>query len=423
MRSTRNAIAVAALAVAAALLAGCSGTDGSPNGSPTAGGTSATDSSIGIAEPEDLVSMLPPPPAAWWDPGDIVSDAEFFDPGAMTVDQITAFLSAKIPVCDTWRAKDPTRPNDSGPPYTCLNQRTWDIPAIDRPGDTGTEYCAPIAPVAKASSALVIWTVAQACGISPKALIITLEKEEQLITDPAPWEIQFDVAMGYACTDSAPCDPDYAGFVNQVYTAARQFKVYTMRPDLFSYAAGGSYPIALGPYCTAPGPAVTIEDSATAALYNYTPYQPAPEILTGGSPADSDCGAYGNYNFWKLWWTWFGDPRGTSDPSYLRALYADLLGRPATDGEVTSGITAMDGGASMTDMAAQLVDSAKAAPATADTGTIDQWFLKYLGRFPTRTDLATYLATLRAEGPRQTLIDLLTTNEYLQRAHARFKNY
>ncbi len=134
MRSLRSAAAVAALVVVAALLAGCAAPAGS--GAPSAGPT-ATDGSVGVDEPEDL-NRIPAPPAAWWDAGDIVSDAEFFDGDAMTVAQIEAFLVAQNPICDTYHQKS-ARTYDSGPPYTLLDERSWAIPPLDALGYTGTQ--------------------------------------------------------------------------------------------------------------------------------------------------------------------------------------------------------------------------------------------------------------------------------------------
>jgi len=52
---------------------------------------------------------------------------------------------------------------------------------------------------------------------------------------------------------------------------------------------------------------VTFQNAATAALYDYTPYQPSAFVVSGGK-GGGPCDAFGNYNFWKLWFDWFGDP-------------------------------------------------------------------------------------------------------------------
>jgi len=244
-----------------------------------------------------------PLPAEWWNPGRIVSDENFFDADAMTAEEIQRFLDEQVPYCATWHA--PTgRDVDSGWPYRCLGDRSWEVPYLDEVGDDGSRYCDPIEPVERASSAEVIALVARACEISPRTLLVTLEKEQGLVTDRWPWEIQFQAAMGYACYDSAPCLDAYGGFVKQVYHAARTYQMYVQRPERFNYQPYRANEILYAPGCEAG--TVMIENAATAALYDYTPYQPNPQVLAGSTSAD--CSAFGNYNFWRLWFYWFGDP-------------------------------------------------------------------------------------------------------------------
>lgn len=265
------------------------------------------------SEPEVLrVTDLPPLPADWWNPGLIVSDANFFDADAMTVGEITAFLEAQVPRCATWRERT-DRAQDPGPPYICLKDRVWRVDRLDVVGDDGSRYCEPVPARARATSAEVIALIASACGISPKALLVTLEKEQGLVTDDWPWQSQFDAAMGYACYDSAPCVDAYSGFVGQVYHAARSYQLYVQRPERFNFQPFEENAILYAPGCAAAP--VFIENAATAALYDYTPYQPNAEILAGGRA--EECNAFGNYNFWRLWFFWFGDPLA-DDPSTAR---------------------------------------------------------------------------------------------------------
>jgi len=311
-RATVVLIAVGALALAA-----CSGpvapVPPTPIDSPDS--TPAPVPTWSFPEVPVDVADFPAPPAEWWDPGYIVSDANFFDANSMTVEEIDSLIYRELPYCATWHARS-QMPNDSGLPYTCLKDRLWDIPYIDQPGDDGTQYCAPIAPATRVSTGVVIATVASACGISPKTLLVTLEKEMSLLTDPWPWEVQFRSALGFACPDSAPCDPDFYGFVGQIYSAARQFQVYVQRPELFNFQAGTDNDVMFGTECHAGS--IFIRNGPTAALYNYTPYQPNQFIVAGGG-GESVCDAYGNYNFWKIWWNWFGDPQA-DDPATARTM-------------------------------------------------------------------------------------------------------
>ncbi|OJX63182.1 MAG: hypothetical protein BGO95_09215 [Micrococcales bacterium 73-13] len=308
---------------AAAALAGCSGpaapwggSGGAPEPAPTPSAAASFDRSLaGWSYPDDngvdRVASVPAPPAEWWDPGLIVSDANFFDADSMTAEEIQAFLDAQVPYCETWHARS-ERESDSGWPYRCLKDLVWTVPALDEVGDDGSRYCEPIEGRDRATSAEVISIVATACGISPRVLLVTLEKEQGLVTDRWPWEVQYAAATGYACYDSAPCVDAYAGFVGQVYHAARTYQLYVQRPELFNYQPYAANEILYAPGCGAG--TVLIRNAATAALYDYTPYQPSADVLAG---AHGDCQAYGNYNFWRLWFFWFGDPVA-ADPAQAR---------------------------------------------------------------------------------------------------------
>lgn len=72
--------------------------------------------------------------------------------------------------------------------------------------------------------------MAVACEVSPAVLLVLLQKEQSLVTDPSPSERQFRSATGYGCPDTADCDSDYFGFFGQVYGAAWQFQRYR-NPD------------------------------------------------------------------------------------------------------------------------------------------------------------------------------------------------
>ena len=110
--------------------------------------------------------------ASDFDPGMIISDAKFFDGGAMTSAAIQSFLSSRVPSC---RAG-----------YTCLKdyrQDTW-----TRSGEAGR--CAGYQGAAGESAAVIIQKVGAACGVSQMALIVLLEKEQSLITDTWPTSTQ-----------------------------------------------------------------------------------------------------------------------------------------------------------------------------------------------------------------------------------------
>jgi hypothetical protein len=144
---------------------------------------------------------------------------------------------------------------------------------------------------------------------------VLLQKEQSLLTDDWPWSIQYRSATGYGCPDTAPCDSEYYGFFNQVYSAARQFKRYGLDKDLFSYRAGSNNYIQYNPNAGCGGSTVYIQNQATAGLYNYTPYQPNTSALNNLYGSGDGCGAYGNRNFWRLFNDWFGSTTGPPDYS------------------------------------------------------------------------------------------------------------
>jgi hypothetical protein len=152
--------------------------------------------------------------------------------------------------------------------------------------------------------------VGQACNVNPKALIVTLEKEQSLVDDDWPWPIQYRSAMGYGCPDTAACDSDYYGFFNQVYNAARQFKRYGRDANLFNYRANTTSFVGYNPQASCGGSNVFIQNAATAALYNYTPYQPNAAALNNMYGSGDSCSAYGNRNFWRMYNDWFGTTFG-----------------------------------------------------------------------------------------------------------------
>ena len=241
-----------------------------------------------------------------WKPGRIIDDAVFFNKYSMSVAQIQDFLNAKVPVC----AKNHTDYSPTYPgPYTCLKDYQENITTgesnVGRYNPDGSPYQVP----GGKTAAQIIWDAAQAYTINPQTLIVMLQKEQSLITDDWPLIIQYQKAMGQSCPDTAPCDPAFAGFYRQVSGAAWQIRHYINNPTWFNYRAGVTRYVLYSPDANCGGTNVYIENNATAALYNYTPYQPnagALSNLYGTAP----CGAYGNRNFWRLFNGWFGSTIG-----------------------------------------------------------------------------------------------------------------
>ncbi|QCB93129.1 hypothetical protein [Cellulomonas shaoxiangyii] len=222
--------------------------------------------------------------------GSIISDALFFDGGAMTPADVQQFLELKRPTCTAG--------------YVCL--KDYVAPTTAQPAEPG--MCAGYAASPGESAATIIAKVGASCGISQKALLVTLQKEQGLVTATAPGETRYRTAMGFGCPDTAPCEAQYYGFFNQVYRAARQFKRYAANPTAYSYRAGRTNTILFHPSGAAAcgSSSVYIENQATAGLYIYTPYQPNSSALTNLYGTGDGCAAYGNRNFWRDYTDWFG---------------------------------------------------------------------------------------------------------------------
>ncbi|HEX5797945.1 MAG TPA: hypothetical protein VFX79_01195 [Candidatus Saccharimonadales bacterium] len=231
----------------------------------------------------------------------IIDDSLFYRSADMSPSQIQNFLNSKVPSCDTNHAET-SSPNDSGPPYTCLKNFKQNTPSRT----DGLGLCNPLGARSNRSAAAIIYDVSRVCGVSAKVIIVTLQKEQSLITDTWPWDIQYRSAMGYGCPDTAPCDSEYYGFFNQVYNAARQFKRYKSFPGNYNYRAGFTSFIQWHPNAGCGGSNVKLSNHATAGLYNYTPYRPNQAALNNLYGEGNSCSSYGNRNFWRLYNDWFG---------------------------------------------------------------------------------------------------------------------
>jgi hypothetical protein len=251
--------------------------------------------SVGIvsAPPAEAVS------GSEFNPAFIVSDANFFDSNAMTQPQIQSFLDSKVGQCANGNCLKIVRTNSTSQ-------------AADR-------ICKTYSGAASELASSIIFKVQQACGISAKALLVTLQKEQGLVTNSGPSASILDRAMGFACPDNTAvpgwCDPAYGGLFNQIYRAAWQLKYYS-DPDVgtsFTYfPVGRPSAIKFNPSVSCGSSQVTIVNKATASLYYYTPYQPNAAALRNLGGTGDGCSAYGNRNFWVYFNNWFGSPTGVS---------------------------------------------------------------------------------------------------------------
>lgn len=129
--------------------------------------------------------------------------------------------------------------------------------------------------------------------INPKYLLVKLQKEQSLVTDPSPTQKQLDWATGYGVCDGCSMN-DHAiqkhrGLGTQIDAAAGVIRWYYDN-------------VLISPIIKRPNVSYTIDGTrviptnyATAFLYTYTPH------------------IHGNKNFWTLWQKWFENmyPDGT----------------------------------------------------------------------------------------------------------------
>ncbi len=171
------------------------------------------------------------------------------------------------------------------------------------------------------TAAQLIWDASQASGLNPQVTLVTLQKEQSLITgrqEASEDQLQraLDIALGFGCPDSGGCGELYTGFYFQLfgnydnegnrYLGATKslMKSFTTPGGRGPYYNGSVAKVGdtiilgntLGGYDGVEAEQkVKIENAATAALYRYTPH-----VFNG------------NYNFWKYMSDWFGStPHGS----------------------------------------------------------------------------------------------------------------
>ncbi|MGY1987006.1 hypothetical protein ACI792_12330 [Blastococcus sp. SYSU DS0669] len=237
-----------------------------------------------------------------FNPGNIISDSVFFDGAGMSPDDVRKFIELKGMNC---------RAGSDGTP--CLKDYRQDTTA--RPAD---QYCSGYAAGSQESAATIISKAARACNVSPRVLLVMLQKEQSLVTNTGSslYERRYREAMGYACPDTAPCDPAYNGFQNQVYSAARRFQVYKVHPTSYGYRAGRTNTVLYHPNRDCGSSQVYIHNQATAGLYIYTPYQPNAAALAAGYGSGDACSAYGNRNFWLYFTDWFTSTQAPGESAW-----------------------------------------------------------------------------------------------------------
>ncbi len=190
------------------------------------------------------------------------------------------------------------------------------------------------------TAAQLIYDASKEAGINPQVILVTLNKEQSLITgrQGATGDVlqrALDFSLGFGCPDSQPCGLIYKGFYNQLFggvdegnnsylgaakSLMKSFSTPGGRGPYFNGAIAKvgdaiTLPNTLGSYENVQAnQSIVLSNSATAALYRYTPH-----VYNG------------NYNFWRFFKQWFGSPNsGTDAPSTVKG---DLI-KTSTSGDV-----------------------------------------------------------------------------------------
>lgn len=277
-----------------------------------------------------------------WRAGRIIDDPIFTNQSSMSVQEIQLFLNTKLGTCDTYGQQNVTyqypagsgqyvtttralyadrqsNPKPTGQQiFTCLKDY-YEVPKTapsSDPVQNNYGYADPLShvPAGAISAAQIILQAAQVNKISPKVLLVTLQKEQGLLSDDWPLNREYLYAMGAHCPDSgaggsANCDANYASFSLQMNEGASLFRYYldNMNQPWWPYkkpSQNNTIQWAVNTACGATS--VYIDSMATAALYTYTPYQPNQAALNNLYGSGDGCSSYGNRNFWRTFNDWFG---------------------------------------------------------------------------------------------------------------------
>jgi cell wall-associated NlpC family hydrolase len=228
-----------------------------------------------------------------WDAGNIISDAVFYDSAAMTAPQIQAFLDGVGGSCG---AAD------------CLRAGTFSW------GPVGVPWCAPVA-AGSGSFAVLLAVMTTACGVNPQVVLVMIQKESQGLTRPPPAAL-----TGFGCPDTGPggsanCDTGSSGVWAQTWGLVQAFAHLRRDPSLIHYPVGRTSQILWNVAETGCGAGpVQVQNTATATLYTYTPYQPNPASLAAYPGEGDRCSSYGNRNFFYEFQGYFG-PTGGGRPA------------------------------------------------------------------------------------------------------------
>jgi len=216
------------------------------------------------------------------DYGNVMSDFVMRDYNSMSISEIQSFLTS-VNSCDDTNYDKYAYLNSTLPyhwhwangHFVCMSEERFEVAQPTKSWSetwqvwyddftSATRFGDYLEPGEGMTAAEIIYTAAHDYEINPKVIMTFLQKEQGLITDPIPMNWDYNVAMGYNCPDSGNCPVDERdkGFSTQVFHMARRLEEY-LDGDL-NYWPGNTYNF--------DGYSVYIQNTATAALYTYTPH-------------------------------------------------------------------------------------------------------------------------------------------------------
>ncbi|MFA6603331.1 MAG: hypothetical protein WCT10_00650 [Patescibacteria group bacterium] len=239
-----------------------------------------------------------------FDPNVLIQDRSFSDTRALGgAEGVQKFLESKNSILADVSLDFLARLNEPADPYLkfALGDPGWNLGRLR-------------------TAAELIWDASQTSGLNPQVILVTLNKEQGLVTAASCYERSqlqraLNHAMGFDCPDSSGCGNLFPGFYYQLFgnldTSGNRY-LGAAKSLMRSFATpGGRGPSingvparigdritldnTLGDFLGIPTQqTVTIGNSATAALYRYTPH-----VFNG------------NYNFWNFFTSWFKYSNGT----------------------------------------------------------------------------------------------------------------
>ena len=218
----------------------------------------AAGAQVANQQPSTAGGAGPGPGGMEWDPGNIMSDAVFYNSQALPDE---AAVQAAL---------DEVSGSCSAP--TCLRLDTYQtFPAT-------STWCTPY-PVPQNGNperyAVILLKLAQVCGVNPQVAIVMIQKESQGLTRSSPPA----ALTGFGCPDTGPggsanCDAASAGVWAQTLGMFTSFAKLHQDASSVNYPEGQTSDILWNVAETGCGSApVTVANRATATLYTYTPYQ------------------------------------------------------------------------------------------------------------------------------------------------------